>query len=148
MILYQLRCQKAHDFEAWFLNGDTYERQAASGDVACPYCGTTTVGKAPMAPRIASSAGESLIPAAGGPEARAEEVAAKILEAVEGIRAHVEETCENVGQDFPDEARRIHQGKAKDRGIYGEAKESEAEKLSDEGIDVFRLPFGRRPRKN
>lgn len=148
MILYQLKCQKAHDFEAWFRDGASYERQAAAGDVACPYCGTTRVAKAPMAPSIASSAGGAPAPADGPAEVRAKEVAAKILAAVEDVREHVEETCEYVGDGFADEARRIKKGEAEERGIYGEASESEAEKLGEEGIEVFRLPFLRRRVKN
>ena len=150
MILYQLRCRKAHDFEAWFRDGDTYERQAASGDVACPYCGTTHVAKAPMAPRIGASLGDAPAPAAveGPAEGRAKEVAAKILAAVEGVREHVEENAEYVGDEFADEARRIKRGEAEKRDIYGEASEAEAGKLDDEGIPVFRLPFLRRRTKN
>jgi hypothetical protein len=151
MILYQLRCRKSHDFEAWFLNSDTYERQAASGDVTCPYCGTTHVEKAPMAPRIVSSSpGEStaVAPAEGAAEVRAKEVAAKILAAVEGVREHVEANAEYVGDEFADEARRIKSGEAEERDIYGEASKAEADKLDEEGISVFRLPFLRRQRKN
>ena len=152
MILYQLRCRKAHDFEAWFLDGETYDRQAASGHVACPYCGTTQVAKAPMAPRIGSSSSDAPAPSEGTTEGtaevRAKEVAAKILAAVEDVREHVEENCEYVGDEFADEARRIRKGEAEERGIYGEASETEAAKLDDEGIKVFRLPFVRPRSKN
>ena len=156
MILYQLRCRKAHDFEAWFLDGETYDRQAASGHVACPYCGTTQVAKAPMAPRIGSSSSDAPAPSEGATEGttegtaevRAKEVAAKILAAVEDVREHVEENCEYVGDEFADEARRIKKGEAEERDIYGEASEAEADKLGDEGIPVFRLPFLRRRPKN
>jgi len=160
MILYQLRCRQAHDFESWFRDSATFDRQAASGHVTCPYCGTAKVAKAPMAPRLAAGSGPrdegsgqgqrgepgkpTKRPAPG--EARATEVAAKILQAVEAVREHVEETCDYVGDEFADEARRIKKGEAEERGIYGEASETEAAKLDDEGIQVFRLPFIR-PRK-
>ena len=156
MILYQLRCRQAHDFEAWFLDSATFDRQAVSGDVTCPYCGSAKIAKAPMAPRLASGSSRGdeprepaepagrLVPG----EARATEVAAKILQAVEGIREHVEETCDYVGDEFADEARRIKKGEAEERDIYGEATPSEAEELDDEGIQVFRLPFTRRGKKN
>lgn len=159
MILYQLRCRQAHDFEAWFRDSATFDRQAASGDVTCPYCGTTRIAKAPMAPRLASGSGERDQRGAPGEpgkptgrqepaEARATEVAAKILQAVEAIRDHVEDTCDYVGDEFADEARRIKKGEAEERGIYGEASETEAAKLDDEGIEVFRLPFTRPRGKN
>lgn len=53
MILFALRCSADHQFEAWFRNGTAYDEQAAAHQIACPICGDTVVGKAPMAPRIA-----------------------------------------------------------------------------------------------
>ncbi len=53
MILFALRCSADHRFEAWFRNGGAYDEQAAAHQIACPICGDTVVGKAPMAPRIA-----------------------------------------------------------------------------------------------
>lgn len=151
MILYRLRCRASHDFEAWFLDSATFDRQAAAGDVSCPYCGTTKVGKAPMAPRLATATVDrDATPKRESPaETRAGEVAARILDAVEGIRERVEETCDYVGDEFAQEARRIHKGEAEERGIYGEATTAEAEELDDEGIKVYRLPFlrPRPPRK-
>ncbi len=145
MILYQLKCHHGHDFEAWFLNSVTYDSQQASGDVSCPHCGTTTVTKAPMAPNIARGRSGGL-GGSGNPTAehRAHVVAEKILEAVDGLRREVEENCDYVGDEFAEEARRIHFGETEERGIYGETSDEEAEDLDDEGIDFFRLPFTRR----
>jgi hypothetical protein len=53
----------------------------------------------------------------------------------------VEKTCDYVGPDFADEARKIHQGEAEPRSIYGEATQEEAESLAEEGIDVGRIPW-------
>lgn len=53
MIVYALRCSESHEFEAWFRSGDTFEAQAAAGEIACPFCGGTRVGRALMAPNIA-----------------------------------------------------------------------------------------------
>ena len=96
MILYALHCKDCgHEFEAWFRNSDSYDKQVASGDVECPYCGSKDISKAPMAPNIASSkAGESESPAPAASEAdidaisdqRAQEVAQQILDAVGRIR--------------------------------------------------------------
>ena len=145
MILYQLKCHQGHGFEAWFLNSVTYDSQQASGDVSCPHCGTTSVAKALMAPNIvrgqSGGVGDSGNPAA---EHRAHEVAEKILEAVDGLRREVEENCDYVGDEFAEEARRIHFDETEERGIYGEASNEEAGDLDDEGIDFFRLPFTRR----
>lgn len=142
MILYQLKCQRGHAFEAWFLNGATYDSQQASGDVSCPHCGTTGVTKAPMAPNIPRRPSDSS--EAPGVERRAREVAEEILEAVDGLRQEVEKNCDYVGDEFAEEARRIHYGEVEERGIYGEASDDEAEDLDDEGVEFFRVPFFRR----
>ena len=152
MILYQLRCADEHSFEAWFRDGASYDLQARSGDVECPYCGSTTITKAPMAPHIGAShdhdQGETK-PATNGAtngvvndvdERRATEVAQQILDAVGRIREYTEENFEDVGEDFADEARKIHHGDASERGIYGKATQEDAEELEDEGIDFVRLP--------
>ncbi|MEK9752596.1 MAG: DUF1178 family protein [Rhodospirillaceae bacterium] len=144
MIEYQLLCSNDHEFEAWFLNSATYEVQARDGDVVCPYCGDTKVSKAIMAPRIQSKRSGPSDADLGRAENRVREVAERILEAVGEIRRHVETNCEDVGDGFADEARRIHYGEAEERGIYGRASDEEAEALDEEGIEFYRLPQGRR----
>lgn len=48
---------------------------------------------------------------------------------------------ENVGDRFPEEARRIHYGEVPERSIRGHASPDEAEALRDEGIEVLSLPL-------
>ena len=146
MILYQLKCQRGHDFEAWFLNSATYDIQHVSGDVSCPHCGTTDVAKAPMAPNLARAhnAGPDVAPSRAASETRAQEVVEKFLGAVDGLREEIEANCDYVGDEFAEEARRIHYGEAEDNDIYGEATDKEAGELDEEGINFFRLPFPRR----
>lgn len=149
MIVYQLHCSSGHEFEAWFRNGATFDRQAKSGDVDCPFCGDTRVAKAPMAPRLGKGVGKE---AATGPdtgaedETRAKALAVQVTQAVAEMRRHVEENCDYMGEEFAAEARRIHHGEAEERGIYGEATREEAVELTAEGIPVFRLPL--LPRRN
>jgi hypothetical protein len=144
MILYQLKCQRGHDFEAWFLNSATYDSQQTSGDVSCPHCGTTDIAKAPMAPNLARTGRGGGAPGPAASESRAQEVAEKILGAVDGLRQDVEANCDYVGDEFASEARRIHYGETDDHDIYGEATDDEAKDMDEEGIDFFRLPFPRR----
>ncbi|MAH83089.1 MAG: hypothetical protein CBB68_01080 [Rhodospirillaceae bacterium TMED8] len=154
MIVYQLCCGNDHEFEAWFRDSETYTEQAESGDILCPFCGITDVRKAIMAPNIATSKRSREAPdanraqvqarAQAQAQARAHEVAENILEAVGKLREHVEANCEDVGENFAEEARRIHYGEVEERGIYGKASDNEAEELGDEGIDFYRLPIIRR----
>jgi hypothetical protein len=56
------------------------------------------------------------------------------------LRHHVLETHEDVGEDFAEEARKIHYGESEDRRIRGQADETQVKSLMDEGIEVLPLP--------
>ncbi|MDH5187681.1 MAG: DUF1178 family protein [Rhodospirillaceae bacterium] len=149
MILYKLQCCDEHSFDGWFRDGATYERQARTGQIECPYCGKTEITKAPMAPNIAKGATRSTDddrPAVGlsTSEARAHQVAKQILEAATKAREYVEENFEDVGDKFADEARAIHYGEREDGGIYGQASETEEKELEEEGVDFVRIPGSNR----
>ena len=152
MIRFSLRCDNAHEFESWFKDGDAFERMAAHGLVDCPICGDTKVSKALMAPAIRKTPGvKGRAPApAEAPKAPADDQAprlaagpmpAQVVALLQRMRQEIEANCENMGKDFAKEARRIHEGEAEPRGIYGEATEAEAEALREEGIEVARLPW-------
>ena len=47
---------------------------------------------------------------------------------------------EDVGDRFPEEARRIHYGETAERGIRGRASADDAEALREEGIEVVSVP--------
>jgi hypothetical protein len=63
------------------------------------------------------------------------------MQAIRELRAQVEKNCDYVGEKFPEEARKMHYGEAETRNIYGEASDSEAEALRDEGIEFQRVPW-------
>jgi hypothetical protein len=133
MIKYELKCRKDHVFEAWFYDSATYDKQAASGKVVCPVCNSRKVTKAPMAPRIARSRGERA--------AEETKQMAAALKALAELRDHVEKNADYVGEQFAEEARKIHYGEADKRNIYGEASREEARELAEEGIDVAVIPW-------
>src|SRR4029079_5606386 len=54
MILYRLRCAKGHEFDSWFKDSKTYERQEKRSLIGCAVCGDAKVARAVMAPRIGS----------------------------------------------------------------------------------------------
>ena len=155
MIRFTLKCPDGHEFEAWFRNGDTYERQAKRGEVRCPDCGSPKVAKAIMAPSIAKGgrrmpaeapAAEAApksepasAPAASGPAEM--HVAGKMREALREMRAFIEKNAEYVGPRFANEARKMHKGESQERSIYGEASDKDAEALREEGIEFGRIPW-------
>jgi len=156
MIVFTLRCQGGHEFETWFRDGAAYDRQARRGLVTCPECGSTEVEKAVMAPRLGRSTKSDPAPRETRREAASEAAPAapsvatepdrpptpaEFRRALQVLRNFVETNCENVGKGFVDEARRIHKGEAKARGIYGDATPAEAEKLAEDGIEIAAIPW-------
>ena len=55
MIRYAVKCADGHVFESWFQNAAAFDTLAAKGHVTCPDCGTSTVEKSLMAPRVTTS---------------------------------------------------------------------------------------------
>ena len=148
MILYELRCQEGHGFEAWFRDSAAYDAQSAQGAIACPVCGDTDVAKAPMAPRIARRPRSDSAPPSGQELTKTDAGGDQTLmmggearEKLEALRRHVEDNCESVGDRFAEEARRIHYGESPRRDIYGQATESEANELVEEGVEFSRIPW-------
>ena len=146
MILYELKCSNGHQFEAWFKDSATYDRQEKRGEVACPICSDISVAKAPMAPAVSTSRKKEKRARQPVPptKERAAEVAQEILQAAGKMQKYVEENCDYVGDKFADEARAIHYGEAEERGIYGEATANEATDLIEEDIPVSHIPWRRR----
>jgi hypothetical protein len=145
MIRYSLRCEKDHSFESWFQSSSAYDQQVKRKLVSCPVCGTDKVEKAIMAPRIVGKKGRDTAPApveAPATEStplmmtQERELRAKLKE----LRDHIVKTADNVGERFPNEARKMHYGDIEHRPIYGEASPEEARALIDEGVEVAPLP--------
>ena len=134
MIRFGLRCSNGHEFEGWFRDGDSYDQQAASGSLSCPVCGDNEVRKAVMAPAIARGRD------AAAPEDPRRAALAQMLQTMRKVQEHVEKNFDNVGERFPDEARRMHAGEIEHRDIYGKASPEEARSLRDEGVPVMPLP--------
>jgi hypothetical protein len=148
MIRYQLKCDRRHEFEAWFASGAAYERQAKRGQISCPRCGSDKVQKALMTPSIAKGTKRKRVekappePAQAPPPAETHRVAAHgdLATAMRKLRAEIEAKSEYVGPRFPEEARKIHYEEVPARGIHGEATSDEARALIEEGIEFFPLP--------
>lgn len=138
MIRYNLKCAEGHHFEAWFRSSEDFDGQKAAGHVVCGVCGTDEVEKAVMAPSVG---GKGSAPADDAPLSKPASPAEAMLKE---LRAHIEKTSDYVGRDFAAEARRIHDGEAEKRGIWGEASLKDAKELKDDGIPVAPIPWMRR----
>ena len=149
MIRYNLRCDRGHAFESWFQSSSAYESQEKRKLVSCPACGSVKVERAIMAPQIVSKKGKD---GAAPSPAAATEVAApastplmmaqerELRAKLKELRDHIVKNADNVGERFPNEARKMHYGDIEHRPIYGEASPEEARSLIDEGVEVSPLP--------
>lgn len=156
MIHYQLRCTstaEGHEFDSWYKDSAAFDRLAQAGMVECPVCGGTRVSRALMSPAIPKKgrpARNAVVPVAppappappeAPPAAAAGPIPAQVRAVLQKLRAEVEKTCDYVGPDFAEEARRMHRGDSDRRGIFGEASDQDTEALREEGIEVARIPW-------
>jgi hypothetical protein len=138
MIRYALNCSEGHDFESWFQSAEAFDKLHRAGMVSCAVCGGTEVRKSLMAPRIGAKSTAEAAPEAERPLSAPAHPAEQ---AVAALKKKIEENSEYVGRDFVREARRMHEGEAPERAIYGEARLDEAKKLVEDGVPVAPLPF-------
>jgi hypothetical protein len=66
---------------------------------------------------------------------------AQLQAALLKMMRHVGANTEDVGNRFPEEARKMHYGEAEQRNIRGHATAQETEALIDEGIAVMPMPL-------
>jgi len=133
MKVFNLRCAHAHSFEGWFGSEEDFVSQAEAAQIECPLCGDAAITRLPSAPRLnlASGRQEQTQAVTQSPDLQ--------TLWMQALRRVVENT-EDVGERFPEEARRIHYGETPERGIRGRASRDETEALRDEGIEVTPLP--------
>jgi hypothetical protein len=136
MKVLDLQCTRGHGFEGWFASEDDFQGQLARGQVECPMCGDTGVAKMLSAPRL--NLGAQPQPAQGR----------EVMNTADASQAawlkmvrHVMANTEDVGERFPEEARKIHYGETEERGIRGQASREQTEALLEEGIGVLPLPI-------
>ncbi len=129
MIVYRLVCDQKHQFEGWFQSIEDYDRQSEEGAILCPMCESLLVSRLPSAPHVQT--GREAAPV----DARRDEPIEvhKLLRMLQSI-------TEDVGGEFPNEARKIHYREVPARNIRGRASRAAIEALEDEGIDVLSLP--------
>ncbi len=152
MIRYALICEKGHDFESWFQDSAAYDKQAKRALVTCPlaarprsrrrswrrgFRGAKKRDPQPEAPApvAATPAPEKAPVAMISPQEQ--EFRAKLKE----LREHLTKNADNVGQKFPEEARKMHYGEIEHRSIYGVASPEDAKDLAEEGIEFHPLPI-------
>ncbi len=124
MIVFDLQCGgDCGSFEAWFSSSADFESQSDAGLVQCPFCRSTEVSKAPMAPRVPRKGSE-------GPLAR-----------IAAVQAEMLKDSRWVGDRFAETARAMHSGEVQRELVHGNATIEQAKSLVDDGIPVAPLPL-------
>ena len=117
MIVFDLRCRASDDrFEAWFRSNADFEQQLEQGLVQCPFCASSDVAKAPMAPMVPKSGLASL-------------------------QAELLRNSRWVGDRFADTARSMHLGEIETEQVHGQASIEQAVSLVEEGVPIAPLPL-------
>jgi hypothetical protein len=137
VIVFELICTDRHRFEGWFASAEDFEGQKARGLLSCPVCSDCGIEKL-LTAKIGRPDVEPPRENMRAPVARPH----KLHEMIDYILLNTE----NVGDDFPAEARRIHRKEVPERNIRGVASGEETRELLDEGIAVMPLPVP--PRKD
>jgi hypothetical protein len=139
MIVYDLLCDAAHRFEAWFGSSQDYDDQQQRGLLACPICGSGRIGKAVMAPAVPAKSNQQ-----GSRQSLAnDDPMARLLM----LQRAFEAGSDYVGDRFAAEARAIHEA-GEQRSVHGEATADEVQALREDGIALLPLPFRPRARSD
>jgi len=132
MIKYNLICKCEKNFESWFASSLEFDSLLKRKIIKCIYCGSSAVKKTVMAPRLTKKSNQIL---------KKSKLQKSIKKQLVDFKRYIEKNCEDVGERFPQEARKIHYDKKTSKGIYGKATPEETSELIEEGIDVNTLPW-------
>jgi hypothetical protein len=157
MVVYQLTCEHAHSFEAWFSNAKSYDDQVARNLVSCPVCGSLDVRKLPAGLHVGGSKPatelgvrskdqrqQPHVPVSAPVSSAAMSGIPELAQMMRAIRDHVQQNTENVGRDFAKQARQMHEGEIPHRAIRGKVSSDEAQSLFEDGIHALPLPASMR----
>jgi len=142
MIVFDLLCASGHRFEGWFGSKADFTSQKKRNLLSCPTCGSVEIQRVPSATR-ANLGAEAPKPAPQGaktPEMEGKDPFAIAQMLYSRMLDDLLTKSEDVGKEFPKEARKIFYRESPQRSIRGQATQQEHDELVDEGIPVARLP--------
>ena len=139
MIVFELICADKHRFEGWFASHEDFSSQRSGGLLTCPLCGSASVEKLPTA-KIRKSEPVAMSSVAPGSDVAPPSAKGLSPAALNELVNYILLNTEDVGEQFAQEARRIHNQEAPQRDIRGKATAGETRELLEEGIPVLPLP--------
>jgi hypothetical protein len=145
MIVFDLLCASGHRFEGWFGSAADFASQKERRLLACPSCGASKVERVPSATRANLGAEPPKQPAQPAQPVKTPDMEGKDPFAIaqmlySRMLDELLTKTEDVGKQFPAEARKIFYRESPERAIRGQATQEEHDELVDEGIPVARFP--------
>ena len=134
MIKYKLKSKNKHEFESWFSDSKEFERLKSKKMIECTFCKTKLIEKTIMSPSVLNNEQKDK-------NKESSKYLKKIRNDLLKMRKFVEKNFEYVGKNFPNEVRNIYYDKRKNKNIYGNPTEEEAEELKEEGIELTSIPW-------
>ena len=99
MIKYNLICKCGKNFDSWFSTSREYEVLKKRKLISCIYCNSTLVEKSIMSPNLGNKSNKL---------AKENKIKKNIKKQLLNFRKYIEKNFTNVGEKFPQEARKIH----------------------------------------
>ena len=149
MIKYSLKCVeencKNEPFDGWFQNSTSFDKQIKAGYISCRYCGSLNIKKNLMSPSVKST--KEKIPKIISKNVKHNELNKNsnkqidMMVILRNLKKEIQKNAEFVGKNFTKEAKAIHEGKSKERAIYGQADAKDLKELKSKNIEFINIPW-------
>lgn len=130
MIIYDLKCDKHHQFEGWFNDRAAFEVQKTKKLISCPVCGSSRVEMVPSTISIV------------GKDVRVEQEQSKEISPIKAMQLFQEflnRNFDDVGDKFAEVAMKIHKGDEEKRNIKGTTTKEDEETLKEAGVQFYKV---------
>ena len=134
MIKYNLKCNNNHNFDSWFSTSQDYEKLKKKKLLSCPACNSSKIQKSIMSPNLSYNKSKEK-------DKKIAKFHKELKTKIKSLQKYIEKNCDNVGENFVQEARKIHYDDKKSRGIYGTANPDQIKELAEEGIEFSSIPW-------
>ena len=155
MIKYKFRCKsiycsKRDEFEAWFQNIESYEKQKKLGLLSCPTCGAEDVIKLLTTPNLNKLSNgildnnkeqNNLNVSEKSQDLQQKLNLKNITAFLRTLKKEVQKNSTYVGNEFVEQARSMNQGKIEEKPIHGHGTQKDIEELREEGINILNIPW-------
>jgi hypothetical protein len=133
MIIYDLKCERNHQFEGWFKDIASFEKQRTDNLVTCPVCGTSKIEMSPSS--ITTISGRDI----GSDNKTSKEISP--LMALKLLHEYIDREFDDVSDRFAEVALSMHKGKETKRNIKGTVCTEDEKTLEEEGVQFIKIPL-------